>query len=324
MYCSACGSFNDERDQYCRSCGAALSGPVGSPGGYAPPQAVEGTVSAAWRDITTTQGWLKKVLLLCVLGCVPVLNFGIEGFALRWSRDLMMGAREVMPKQVFRKKEILTGFRAWLARLAYTSGYGIVALLATLLVSGFFGLFSYEAAAAMGVLCMVVFGLGYALFLVPLQCAAIMRMTTVDYLEGSLNLGKIFAGYKRSIGGIMASSLLPIIIVGFIQFILYMLFMVIIMAVGAGSPDMMEGFIYGYGYGYALNGLFSAGAGVLFLVALLGIIMSMLSVFSMLFCWRAVGHWAARFVPEWAAESDEEAFAAYAGSRDPSMPTGVQ
>ena len=315
MFCSACGTKNDDGDLYCRSCGSPLRMAVapGAPGGtYVAPQPVEGAVGAAWRDISGTPGWIKKMVLLCLLGCIPVLNFGVEGYALRWSRDLSMGTRDFMPKQVFRKKEILTGFRACIMEIIYGSAYFLVALLAWLLITAFFGLFGAAAAGIMGTLGAVLLIFGYALFFYPLQNAAIMRMVTVDYLEGGLNIGKIWQAYKRSIGGIMGASLLPVIIVGLIQGIVYAVFMAIIAAMSSGIPGLVENMYYDYGYGYgmdSLNGLFSLGAGAMFLLFVMGLILAMLSVFSEVFCWRAVGHWSVRNAPEWAEESDEAAVA---------------
>ena len=329
MFCSSCGAQNNERDAYCRNCGAPLaqSAPYGQqPGGYPgqaapyPPQpAPEGTVGAAWHDISGTAGWAKKVLLLCLLGCVPILNFGVEGFALRWSRDLALGKREAMPKQVFRKKEILTGFRAWLVRIAYSSAFVIIAAIVLLLLTAFFGLFGYEAAAAMGMLCFVILGIAFALFFVPLENAAIMRMVTVDYLEGALNIGKIWQAYKRSLGSIMGASLLPVIIVGLIQFVVYAVFMAIIMLIAGSAPGILDSMSE---LRYSMNSLMYGGAGVVFLMFIMEIVMAMLSVFSMLFSWRAVGHWSARNASEWASESDEETFSARAQEREASAPSG--
>ena len=332
MFCSSCGTKNDDNDLFCRNCGSQLQAVPVAPGGgtYARP-AVEGAVGAAWRDISSTPGWLKKMALLCLLGCVPVLNFGVEGYALRWSRDLAMGNRELMPKQVFRKKEILTGFRACLTELIYGSAYFIVATLVWLLLTAFFGLFGYQVAGAMGTLVLVLLILGYALFFYPLQSAAIMRMTIVDYLEGALNIGKIWQAYKRSIGGIMGASLLPIIIVGVIQAVIYAVFMAIIVGTASGAAGMFEdiAYSYGYGYGYApdsISGLMNMGAGFMFLLFLMALILAMLSMFGQVFCWRAVGHWAARNATEWKNESDEAAVSAQideAMQQDPSYSGGA-
>lgn len=333
MYCSSCGTKNDDNDLYCRSCGSQLRavaavGPAVNT--YAPP-VIEGAVGAAWRDISGTTGWLKKMALLCLLGCVPILNFGVEGYALRWSRDLAMGNRDSMPKQVFRKKEILTGFRAALTELIYGSAYFIVATLVWLLLTAFFGLFGYQIAGAMGTLVFVLLVLGYVLFFYPLQNAAIMRMTIVDYLEGALNIGKIWEVYKRSIGGIMGASLLPVIIVGVIQAIVYAVFMAIIVGVASGAAGMFEDLAYGYAYGYgygpdSISGLMNMGAGFMFLLFLMVLILAMLSVFGQVFCWRAVGHWASRNAYEWKDESDEAAVAEQidqAMQQDPSYSGGA-
>ena len=68
------------------------------------------------------------------------------------------------------------------------------------------------------------------------------------------------------------------------------------------------------------------GAGFMFLLFLMALILAMLSMFGQVFCWRAVGHWATRNATEWKNESDEAAVSAQideAMQQDPSYSGGA-
>lgn len=297
-------------------------------GTYQPVSVPEGVLGAAWRDITSTAGWLKKVILLCLLGCVPILNFGVEGFALRWSRDLTLGNREPMPKEVFKKKEILTGFRAWILRIAYDFIYLFLSFLAVVLLAALFGVFSAEAAAGISMLAIFLLVLAYAFFYYPVENAAIIRMVTVDYIEGGLNIQKIWQAFRRSMGSAIAGSVVPPLAVGIIQGILLGLLTAIMTAVATstfgGYYDMYYYAPYELGYmSDFANTLTGLGAGFVFLYAVICLVNAMLSVFAMLIRWRALGHWAARTAPEWKDESDEETIASMAADRIAQDSSGV-
>ena len=154
MFCAKCGTDNEAEAAFCRMCGAPLGQTVtvnaSQPGaptaqgavpptygqpqpgvqqpypqyGGMPPAAqparpqVEGVLGAAWKDITSTPGWIKKVIILCLIGLVPILNFAVIGYALRWARELSFGQRTSMPEEIFRKKEISTGFCGTLVSFA--------------------------------------------------------------------------------------------------------------------------------------------------------------------------------------------------------------
>lgn len=292
---------------------------------YQPTPVPEGVLGAAWRDITGTVGWLKKVIVLCLLGCVPILNLGVEGYALRWGRGLMFGNREAMPKEVFKKKEILTGFRALLIRIVYDSVFVILGFLAIILLGAIFGLFGPAAAEVVSLLAIFALCIGYAFFYYPIENVAIARLVSVDYLEGGLNVQKIWGAFRRSMGGAIAGSVVPPLAVGIVQAILMSLVTAIIMGVAAASLGDMVNTYGGMYDSYDMNILFMyddlldtltyLGAGFVFLYTLACIVCAMLSVFGMLIRWRAIFHWTARTVPEWKDESDEETIAAMAAEK---------
>ena len=278
-------------------------------GAYQQAPAYEGAVSAAWRDITGTPGWPKKLLLLCVLGCIPILNLGVEGYALRWNRELMFGDRMSMPREVFKKKEIITGFRALLIEFVFYSALAIVSTLLGLLAGAIASPFGYTAIMGMSTFIELVVGLFAFILFSPFVNAAIVRMVTVDYLEGGLNVKKIRTAFRRNMGGAIGASIIPELAVGAVQAILVGIILAIVFALGYQLHP--SNILYGY-YGYSGSGAVAAFA--LVFIVLLVFVIAMLSVFAMLLRWRAVGHWAARIAPEWKTETDEEEFASRAAA----------
>ncbi len=71
--------------------GGASAGGYAAPTGYA--AAPQGCLGAAWHDITSSPGWVKRVLLLMVMNCVPVLNFFAKGYNLQWGAQAARGER---------------------------------------------------------------------------------------------------------------------------------------------------------------------------------------------------------------------------------------
>ena len=69
----------------------------------------KGCLAAAWGDIMQTKGWFGKVLLLGLVGCVPILNFYVNGYAMRWSRELFLGKVAPMPDRIFGNRMFING-----------------------------------------------------------------------------------------------------------------------------------------------------------------------------------------------------------------------
>lgn len=84
---------------------------VPQPNSYAAqarPVYAKGCVGAAWSDITSSQGWFKKILLLGLIMCVPILNFYVIGYCMRWARQLVLGKIEHAAENL-RGRQLLAG-----------------------------------------------------------------------------------------------------------------------------------------------------------------------------------------------------------------------
>ena len=314
MYCANCGQSNAEGASFCKKCGSPMVKPGAAPVtevSQAPQP--EGCVSAAWSDIRSTPNWFKKTILLCLLSVVPVLNFAVEGYVLRWSRELSFGKRTSMPREIFKKREISTGFFAWIVRLALGGVFGVVSTLAVWFLVGLFGLASAPAAAGFLVILAFACAVFEFFFYGPFINVSVLRMSVVDYLESGFNVGKSWKSFRKNMGGAIGASVLPPIVIGIIEVVIIVLGVVLVGAILAASANAVysgygargaSALMYGMNPQAAFTSIIGAGYGVMFLVALFVIIVLMFNTFSMMLVTRAMGHWVARTAPVWAAESD--------------------
>lgn len=295
--------------------------PVPGPSAGIPPvPAPEGVIGAAWKDITNSPGWLKHVLMLCLIGCVPIMNFAVDGYCIRWARELSFGKRESLPKTLFKKKEISTGFFAFLVRFAMGFALGLVTFAGSSLISGLFSIPSATAGLVISVILSILVFLFTLLCYNPCVDASVMRMSVVGYLESGFNFKDVWTAFRRNMGGLMGASILPRLIVGLVSGIVIGIIVAIMLAIsGAISEAARQGMSNGYipyipsYYGsHSLAGLdgiagmlTGAATIIIFFIVLLFVISGMFNVLATLLTYRAIGHWVARTAPEWASESDE-------------------
>ena len=323
MFCPRCGMENSDASSFCKNCGTALGASANPasphPNGAAPQAytarpprpAQEGCLGAAWKDLTSSPGWIKQVLILCLVGCVPILNFAVEGYAVRWGRELSFGKRESMPTQIFTKKEISTGFFACLVRLAVFSAVLIAGAAVALLIASMIGTFSF--AAGMVVIFIVAFLAIVALivFFGPLADVSVMRMSVVGYLESAFNFPKTLKNFGRAPGSAIAASIVPPLLIGVVQGIVSLISSLIVaVSARAAIASYYGGYDY-YGYygstvdpSMIIEAITHGAFAILLIYFIVSIVSSMLSTFASLFRYRAIGHWTARNAPEWAEEAE--------------------
>ena len=253
---------------------------------------ITSTFVAAWHDVVTTTNWMGKTLFLCLIGCLPILNFAITGYGLRWARDLSFGKREGLPKEVFRKGEITEGFRA----AVMLTTFFIISLL-VLLIAAFilWALFDEQPSSTSWPL--EVLEIVMLFVVLPFVNLSIMRMEIVGYLEASLNLPRIWKAFKSAPAPAIAATVLPL----FGVFIILLLFTAIGVAV-LGANDF--------------SGIQSWQV---LLLAIMAIVFDMVVVFAQLLMWRALGYWAAAATPEWALQSNEADAVAFGERRNGSV-----
>lgn len=261
----------------------------------APPVYQEGCVSAAWKDIKGTPGWIRKILLLGLMNCVPILNFAVVGYGLQWGRSLVFGERGKMPTSVFGDRTFSIGFFAAL--------FGVIAY--------------FILGMAMGLLGMVTFGIAtfafpvIAVFAQMFINVCLARMAVMERFSAGFELSQVWWVYKRSLGSLFCATVVPSLLTGLIAMALYVVIALVFGLLGFGGIMMLS---------FPSEGLSSAGATLLggtvlggtFVLGVIGLLIFLFAgACGLVITYRAMGHLIARVAPEWAAESHAASSSSY-------------
>lgn len=266
-----------------------------SAGGFTPPPAsnanvvyANGCMGAAWSDITKSEGWVGRIALLGLINIVPILNWVVTGYAMRWSRKLSLGEITSMPKTIFGERNFVNGAFAFLISLIL----GIIASLAGG-VLGIIPILGFLAAIAI------------SLFLAVFQGLSIMRSAIADRLGAAFDIGKIWEALKRKPGQAFCATVLPGVIVGLIVGVVLIVICLLFMIPIIGDIAQIA-----YHSSYSYYSYYDSMDPFLVL-QILGLFVPMMFVcyviaaFSeaiiIVWTYRAVGHYVARYALDWAS-----------------------
>lgn len=275
------------------------------------PPKQEGCLSAAWHDITSTKGWFKKVLFMALCNLVPFMNFGTIGYAQQWGVDAAKGNRETLPQKIFSNKTFLTGGIEFVTWTAQGFVYVVLSIIVTCLLFGipFLGFIIGLA--------VTVFGWFWNSFITLSSMRGALKF---DLGEG-FQIKKITNVFKRNVGGAFCAYFVPSILCGLICGLIIFIFVCIF--IGALTPVIMSlGSIFSGNSSSSSNPLamynnimnifsmigtiFSIGTvAVVIVVLIIAFITCFMGAFEKLLRYRAMGHWIARFAPEWINEENE-------------------
>ena len=323
MYCPQCGKKNVDEALFCEACGrsltssanqaqastqagvqqtvqqatqqAAVGATVASAaaaGAQAAPtfNAQKGCIGQAWSDITNSPHWVKRVLTLMLMNCVPILHFFPSGYSLQWGAQAASGNPQPLAAGVFTKKTFIFGL--------------IIVLLDILLALGtsVFSLFSLIP--ILGVLLVVAINLLAAAFCY----LSLLRVGVTGKLGSAFDLSELFRVYRKNLGGLFAAAIVPNLICSAI--VIVAVIVLLFFAGLSGYAAYIDIDSYGhYGYGYGYNAFpaaaigFLSGAIVLVIIAVLFALF--VAGFANLWTLRAVGYWVNRTEPQWALEAAE-------------------
>lgn len=159
-----------------------------------------GCLAQAWDDITETKGWAPKIVALGIVNMVPILNFFVSGYAMKWAAQLPHDKVEPMPQKIFSDGVFSQGFYAFVIALVvgFVSGVasGLLALIPIL-----------------GAIC----GVAISLFATMLQSLSIMRVAATGKLGGGFQVKSIWnaiTGRNAQFGKLFCATVLPGIIIG--------------------------------------------------------------------------------------------------------------
>lgn len=247
------------------------------------PVYAEGCLKAAWRDVSSSEGWKGRMALLGLIGCVPILNFVVYGYGLNWAREVPFGAKTAMPREMVNGRNFEYGFYYFLLMLVI----GLVTGIAGAVV-GWVPLIGWVAAIAL------------ALFAAMIEPLLGVRMAMMGSLGEGFQIGHAWNVLKRNWTSLLGAAVVPALIVGAVMSILGFVFMAIGL-VGLMGPIMAMG----SGYGSAAAAAAVGGMGLVGMLFILVwyVLCAAASAAAMVVSMRAVAHWVGRYAPEWAADA---------------------
>lgn len=248
----------------------------------------KGCVGSAWDDIKNSDGWFGRVMLLGLINLVPILNFIVPGYCMRWARQLPLGRIEPMPKSIFANRTFITGLFWFVLILVFSLAGGIAGG-----ILAFVPILGWLAAIALG------------LFVSVFSYLACMRAAVADRLGAGFDISALWASFKKNPGSLFFICLVPALIVGVCLFVVYMIVFGIA-AIGIGGDILglaaMGDYAYSsYEYAAAYSVLSIIGK-LLPAYFLLYLISCFCTAFLYLLIFRALGHWIARYAASWTTE----------------------
>lgn len=261
----------------------------------------KGCVSAAWDDVKATKGWFGKVCLMALMYFVPVLNWVVDGYALRWARQLSLGQVEGLPKKIFCDRAFVNGAMKFLVSL--------VVAIAVSIVSSIIGLVPFVGALA---------GIALGIFVDMFMNIAYVRMSLFDELGEGFNIKEAFNSMKKEPGKAFMIEFMPSLIlfltVSAVVFIAaFLCILTTGLAVWSAVYPMIEAAgSYEY-FSYLLENdpeflsqfitiLLSGFIGLIPWILIGGFFANIFVVTCLLVQTRAAGHYVARYCAEWREE----------------------
>ncbi|MCI8468118.1 MAG: DUF4013 domain-containing protein [Eggerthellaceae bacterium] len=248
----------------------------------AQPVYAEGCVKAAWNDVTASEGWKGRMLVLGLIGCVPILNFTVYGYGLNWSREVPFGAKTPLPRTMVNGRNFEYGFYFFLLSLVF----GLVTGIASSIV-GWVPLIGWVAAMALMLVCYM------------FETLLGLRMAMMGSLGEGFQIGKAWDVMKRNWTGLLCAAVVPTLIVGIVMTVVGVV-LSIMGAIGLIGP--MASLASGYGSAAAMAAG-SMGIAIVLLVIVWVLLCMGASTMALVVTFRAVGHWIGRYAPEWCTDA---------------------
>ncbi|WP_289636236.1 hypothetical protein [uncultured Adlercreutzia sp.] len=261
--------------------------PPAAPPPASQPVYAKGCLSAAWEDIKATPGYVGKLVVLGLIMCVPILNFVVAGYLLHWAREVPFGGRTPMPPKYVTGKNFEYGFYAFVISLVV----GIVVSVAGMILC-FIPL--------LGVLVSLALSLAGAVAASLMQMRMIMGYTIGD----GFAVKDLWAVAQRNWGQLLLVTLVPGVAVGFIAAVVSMvvLLFAMLLAMGAAMPMAVSASAASDPSFGEVVGLLGVIAGpTLFAALIVCVLACFAEALASTLTLRGLGHWVARYAPEWTA-----------------------
>lgn len=254
----------------------------------------KGCIASAWDDIKNSDGWFTRILLLGLINIVPILNWIVPGYCMRWARQLPMGKIQPMPKTIFVNRGFINGVFWFVITLV----------------------FSLVGAIAAGILGIVpllgwIASLAIMFFIAMFGNLAYMRIAVADRLGAGFDISALWEALKKNPGSLLCISIVPGLVIGACIGILALVVFGIA-AIGIGSDVINLAYLSDYApYGYGYDSMYGSAAAmsVLSIIGkllpaylILYIVACFAQAFQYVLVFRALGHWTARYASGWVNE----------------------
>ncbi|MEC4176963.1 hypothetical protein VJ918_10430 [Adlercreutzia sp. R21] len=252
------------------------------------PVYAKGCIGAAWEDIKTTPGYVGKLLVLGLIMCVPILNFVVAGYLLHWSREVPFGGKTPMPAKYVTGKNFEFGFYAFVIALAVGIVTGVIGM-----VLGFIPLLGGLAYLAVMVAGTVAINV--------MQMRMIMGYTIGD----GFNVKDVWNMAKRNWGQLLLVTLVPNIVAGLIVGVVTMVITLfaVLVAVGGAAPSMVVASASDPSFAEVMAIVGAIAVPTLIAVLIVYVLACFVEAAAQAVTVRGLGHWVARYAPEWTALS---------------------
>lgn len=265
-----------------------------TPGAPVPPAApapapayAKGCVAAAWADIKETPGYVGKLVVLGLIMCVPILNFVVLGYLLHWAREVPFGGRTPMPAKYVTGKNFEFGFYAFVIALVVGLATGIIGMI--LGVIPVLGWIAYMAVLLAGTVAANL-----------MQMRMIMGYTIGD----GFAVKDLWNVAKRKPGELLVVTLVPGIVAGAIVSVVAFVVIMLAMLVGLGGamPTLAASSFGSSPSAADVLAVVGFIAGPTLIAALLVYVAGcVVELAAQALTARGLGHWVARYAPEWTA-----------------------
>lgn len=314
MYCTYCGAQNSDDAAFCVGCGQALANNAqsasvaGAGAGVAaasaataasastsaptpaPATAVtKGCVGQAWSDITSSPNWVKRLLILMLMNCVPVMRYFSSGYALQWGAQAAKNNPQPLEAGCFAKRTFLFGL--------------VVALLDALLALGTLVFALAYLIPVLGAILVIAIDLLATSFCTMSQ----LRVGTTGRLGSAFDLSELFRAYRKNLGGLVVAAVVPNLICTAIILVVVIIVLFFVGVSGYAAFSDMSNYNYGYGFGVD-NSSFMPGwiigmlSGLVVVVVFVVLFAMFVGGLGNLWTMRSVGYWVARNEGQWAHE----------------------
>ena len=288
------------------------------------------------KDITSSEGWFKKILLLGLVSFVPVFGqMTLQGYAYEWAHKAAWGVAGPMPKKIYGRAGSPLLRWGW---FAFAIGFiislipAVITCVSSFMVDAGLGVsiwamydpsYYYHGAVGAGSGIMLVIGVilmivgfvaSFAAYVLTWVCC--MRMTAYNKFGAGMQLGKAFKMIKHDFGGIMRIFgmylLTTLIIVAICSVVMCIVMLVVLFGAVALGAASTSGF-------HAMSETHAVGMIIVMVLMVLMLafpfVLVCVYIELVMLAWqtllvtRAVGYWTAQFdIAHWGGMEDPMPF----------------